>query len=248
MQKANTDIPKLSLGSHITMAQPIAANIYGYHPSLLAAFTFMVLYGIVALYHCHLCVFVPFRRPKKHRYTIPVLIAALCFTAGYGGRIASIRDTTSVLLYAVSSCLIVVAPIFVCATLYLLVANLIRDCLPQWHQVSLGVSPRWIGRIFVTSDILSFITQGSGSAIAASSKWTGSGRTIGINILPIGLMLQVITFSFFLILTWRFVSRVKKSAETSFNPFIKQVLRGVWIAGALIEVSRSLMKSEQANI
>lgn len=224
------------------MAKPTAANIYGYHPSLLAAFAFMVLYDIVALYHCHLCVFVPLRRPNKHRYTIFVLIAALCFTAGYGIRIASIRDTSSILLYAVSSCLIVVSPIFVCAILYLLVANLIRECLPHWQQVFLGVSSRWIGRIFVTSDILFFITRGSGSAIAASSNWTGSGKTVGTNILLIGLMLQVITFSLFLILTWRFVSRVKKSAATGFNPFVKQVLRGVWIAGALIEVSETLMR------
>lgn len=205
MKKTSAHFDPSLRPSYINMTQTTAANIYGYRPSLLAALAFMILYGLVAVYHWHLYVHVPFNRSNKHRYTIFVLIAAMCFTAGYSSRIASIRDTSRVLLYAVPSCLIVVSLIFVCATLYLLVANLIRDCLRGRHQVFLGVSPRWIERVFVRSEVLSFLTQGSGSGIAASSNWTGSGRALGIKRLLFGMVLQVATFSFFLLVTWRFV-------------------------------------------
>lgn len=90
----------------------------------------------------------------------------------------SIEDPTSIPLYAVSQSLIVIAPVLVCASLYMLIGRLIRAGIPAEgkQQRILGASPRWLPRAFVTSDIVSLMTQANGSGVAASNNWEGTAK------------------------------------------------------------------------
>jgi hypothetical protein len=81
------------------------------------------------------------------------------------------------------------------------------------------------------------MTQGAGSGIAASGNWQGGSRTAGIDVLLVGLALQLATFTFFLLVTWRFVCRVRIVVGESLEPNLKKMLTGVWIAAILVEVS-----------
>jgi len=102
-------------------------------------------------------------------------VAALISTAGWVVRIVSIHNDSSIPVYAVSASYIVISPIFVCATLYLLLTRLIHTSIPEGRgQVFLGISPRRLGRVFITSDIFSFLTQCSGSGTASSGNWEGT--------------------------------------------------------------------------
>jgi RTA1 like protein len=231
-------------------------SLYPYSPSTAAAVLFTVLYSITAASHTYIHAFYPrFQRRNstitstngarccRHNYTIPTAIAAGLSTSGYAIRIASIKMDREVGIYASSSSLIVISPIFVCATLYLLFARLIQRCLPPTStktalakpQAFFGVSPLWIGRLFITSDVLSFMTQGSGTSIAAGGNWEGDSAKIGTNILLLGLSLQLATFTAFIAMLWMFVCRARV-VEGGFEPNIKSLLVGVAVASVFIEV------------
>ena len=163
---------------------------------------------------------------------------------------------SSVGLYAISQTWIMIAPIFVCATLYLLISHLIQLCLPPGQQqVFLGLSPSLLGKIFITSDVLSFLAQGAGSGIAASGNWQGSLKDAGTAILIVGLACQLATFTVYLVVLTLFCLRVRgghdgrsEGQENSrnggrdygFNPLTLNIVKGMWIASVLVEVSTSL--------
>lgn len=224
-----------------------------------------MLYFALIPYHFYLSIFLPHVQRsvhQKHNYTIPLFVATVFSTLGYSARIASVASESgrsSVLLYALSQIFIIVAPIFICATLYLLISHLIRLCLPEGKQrVFLGISPQWLGRIFITSDVLSFLCQGAGSGIAASNNWTGETKTLGTNVLIFGLAAQLATFTLYVIVLALFCQRIsagsgggsdhEKRREYGFNPLHKQVVKGIWIASVLIEVSRKCHPSITANV
>ncbi|EXJ56856.1 hypothetical protein A1O7_07200 [Cladophialophora yegresii CBS 114405] len=210
-------------------------NLYFYSPSTAAAIIFSVLYATLALWHG----FINFIRTRhvsqKHKYTIPLFVACVISTAGWAVRIASIHNVSSIPLYAVSASYIVISPIFVCATLYLLLTRLIRSTLAGQLQIFLGISPRWIGRVFITSDVFSFLTQCSGSGIASSGNWEGDLKTVGTNVLLVGLSLQLATFSVFLCVLWMFGQRAR-STQAGMDPYVSKVVLGVWVAGFFVQV------------
>ncbi|RMZ84027.1 hypothetical protein DV737_g1303, partial [Chaetothyriales sp. CBS 132003] len=177
-------------------------SIYFYNPSLAAAAIFTSLYFVLVIIHLYFSLIYPGvkKPPYKHRYTINLFIATVISTFGYVVHIASVNDTSNVGLYATSATLIVVSPIFVCASLYLLLKHFIRfyiKSLAEQKAVLFGIDPKWLGRIFITSDVFSFLMQGSGSGIAASRDWEGSNKDAGVNVLIAGLAMQLATITLF---------------------------------------------------
>ncbi|DAA77454.1 TPA_exp: putative RTA1 domain protein [Trichophyton benhamiae CBS 112371] len=214
-------------------------SLYFYKASLPAAAVFAVLNAIPAAF----LFFTTIIGPKTGKYRnasffIPLCIGGLMEVLAYIVRCISIKMDRVIALYAVSSSLIVVAPVLVCASLYLLVGRLVRAGLPSSgnQQRILGINPWWLPRIFVTSDILSFLTQASGSGIAASGNWEGSTKTTGENVLKGGLALQLITFTLFLALVARFHSRANAVAKGGIDSGVFKVLLGLYISGFFIEV------------
>ncbi|KIW23461.1 uncharacterized protein PV07_11655 [Cladophialophora immunda] len=218
-------------------------NLYFYSPSTAAAVIFSVLYFLLTLWHGYTNFIATRRATYKHKYTIPLFVACVISTAGWSIRIASIHNLASIPLYAVSASYIVISPIFVCATLYLLLTRLIRTTLPAAdhndnnnQQVFFRIPPRWLGRIFITSDIFSFLTQCSGSGIASSGNWEGDLKTVGTNVLLVGLSLQLATFSVFLVVLGKYVKRVSRDKDAGLNPRVRKVVWAVWIAGFWVQV------------
>lgn len=257
---ATTAIVNAAASSASSSAQPSSSleSIYFYEPSTAGAIAFSVLYLIHIVYHFYLSIYIPHIRKSvanKHKYTIPLFIAAVLSTFGFSVRIASVSSESgraSVGLFASSTCFVIVAPIFVCATLYLMVVHLIRLCLPSGpEQTFLGISPRWLGRVFITSDVLSFLMQSAGSAIAASANWEGESKSVGENVLIAGLAAQLATFTVYMVVLLLFCLRVSAgksgnfvdgegsegARKYGFNPLVKQVVRGMWIASAFVEVN-----------
>lgn len=220
------------------MALPTEDNIYGYDASKAAAVVAAILNGILFIWHGYLSLWTPRTLRHKHRYTIPLFVAAFFATAGYAIRIASVSDPSSVPLYAQSSSWIVLSPIFVCAMLYWQMKYLVLLLLPPGPQQRLfGVNPLWLGRIFITSDVLSFLTQGAGSGIAASGGWEGNTKDIGEGVMIGGLCLQLLTFTIYSVFMFRLVNRVHSSPQATFIPGVKLVLIGVTIAAVFVQVS-----------
>ncbi|KIW12589.1 hypothetical protein PV08_09867 [Exophiala spinifera] len=227
----------MSSSNNQTASSSDDPHLYFYSPSTPAAVVFSILYLLLTLWHFSLNFIVARHCLVKHKYTIPLFIAALISTAGWVVRILSVRNDTSIPLYAVSSSYIVISPIFVCASLYLLLTRLIRATLPNGPAQSFfRIRPSWLGRVFITSDVFSFLTQCSGSGIASSGNWEGNMKDIGTNVLLVGLALQLATFTVFLVVMARFVRRVNRRQDTGFETGVKKVIVGASIASGFVQI------------
>lgn len=139
--------------------------------------------------------------------------------------------------FAVSSTLIIIAPVFVAAGNYLLIGRLIRAVLSSANHRIFGIPAQLITNVFVSCDILSFLVQASGSGIASSGSWEGNEAKIGTNVLIGGLSTQVATFLWFLAIVFRFWQHTKSEVRCDAPPGWSRVLQAIWLSSALILVS-----------
>jgi hypothetical protein len=110
-------------------------------------------------------------------------------------------------LYVTSLVLIVVAPLLVLASNYILLGRLILFVLPNESKRILGLPPTHITKIFLTIDVLSFFVQAAGSGVAPSDDWQGKKKDVGTDMLIASLATQLATNLVFLILLWVFSQR-----------------------------------------
>lgn len=71
------------------------------------------------------------------------------------------------------------------------------------------MSPRWLTRIFVTADVLSFMIQGGGAGILVQGGSNSKAQT-GQNIIVGGLVFQLVAFAVFCLNTLLFHLRYRK--------------------------------------
>ncbi|EER27519.1 hypothetical protein CPC735_028550 [Coccidioides posadasii C735 delta SOWgp] len=226
-----------------------SGSIYFYDPSLPASILFTILYAFPAAFLFYTTIIGPRTGKYGHAgYFVPLCIGAAMEVAAYADRCASVKQPGSIPLYAVSSSLVVIAPVFICASLYMLMGRLIRAGIPEakGQQQVFGIAPRWLPRIFVASDIISFLTQVSGSAIASAGDWEGSEKGAGTNVLIGGLALQLATFSMFLAIVVRFHRRVH-ALRHQVDDNLKKVLLGLYVAGFFIWVCVTAKKVNSSS-
>lgn len=100
---------------------------------------------------------------------------------------------------------------------------------------NLWVPPRWMTPIFVTCDVLAFLIQVFGATSAVSKVSKTAQR--GYNVMKVGLVIQLICFGFFLVVSLRFHMISKKFQSLSPDTKWKKLLMAINIASALIFVS-----------
>lgn len=102
------------------------------------------------------------------------------------------------------------------------------------------VRRRWLTRIFVVGDVLSFLAQGAGGGLMASPK---SSQT-GSNIVVAGLFVQVLFFGTFVIVALLFHSRLhRKPTGTIFEeqpPYSRHMV--VLYTASLLIFLRSIVR------
>jgi hypothetical protein len=108
--------------------------------------------------------------------------------------------------------LILGAPTFMAATVYMTLARLTLALNAQEHAM---ISPRWLTKIYLTIDILCFLSQFAGAGVQAS----GNEQVISIGNKAIlgGLIFQLVAFAFFLLMACRIAVRVGQSQEGSMS-------------------------------
>ncbi|EAW16826.1 RTA1 domain-containing protein [Aspergillus fischeri NRRL 181] len=212
-------------------------SIYFYNPSLGASILFTIIYIIPLIYQSYVTfIFLRKAQTPRTNYFIPTVIGAALEVAGYAIRCASVQKPADIALYAVSSTIIVIAPVFVCASLYMLLGKLETSSDGGARKPAAflrGGSGRWLPWVFVTLDILAVLTQGSGSGIASSGNWEGSTKDAGIGVLIGGLVLQVVTFATYLVIMVWFHWRARVEGH-QLPHGVRMVMRGVYIAGFFI--------------
>ncbi|KAJ3388200.1 hypothetical protein HDU84_000199 [Entophlyctis sp. JEL0112] len=127
----------------------------------------------------------------KTKYMAALIVGVLLEGAGYGVRILAINSPFDTKLFAMQQSLIVISPVLIAASQYIIMEKII--CFVD--TAASPVRPSLIAKIFVTTDVISFIVQGVGSGMLVASISTYS---LGNNILIGGLVLQVLCYIAFI--------------------------------------------------
>ncbi|SPN96557.1 related to RTM1 protein [Cephalotrichum gorgonifer] len=181
---------------------------YAYTPSLPAAVIFIVLFALSAGWHV--------KQLLKHRtwYFIPFVVG---FEAiGYVGRVLSWKESPDFTKnpYIIQSLLLLLGPALFAASIYMVLGRLI---VRLDAQALSPVRVKWLTKIFVTGDVLSFFVQGGGGAMMATAKSRDDTR-MGENIILAGLGVQILFFGVFIVVTCVFHRRlIARPTETSLS-------------------------------
>ncbi|KAJ5746543.1 RTA1-domain-containing protein [Penicillium odoratum] len=188
-------------------------TFYYYDPSAAAAAIFVVLFGLSTLLHFYQLV------RTRTWFMIPFLIGGILETIGYVGRLLSSRESPNFTEgpYIIQSALLLIAPAFFAASIYMTLGRII---LMTDAERSSMIGIKWLTKMFVTGDVLSFLMQASGAGLMVANT---SSPTTGEHVIIGGLFVQIIFFGFFTITAIVFQVRLGK------NPTARSVeLGGIW--------------------
>lgn len=162
-------------------------QLYRYTPSFIAAIIVASLFLIASIAHTYRLV------RLQARFFVPFIVGLLFETIGYAGRAWSHYDKEALAPYIMQAILILVAPALFAASLYIVLGRIIRAL--DGGEYSL-IPLRWLTRIFVAGDVVSFLTQMVGGGIQAAG--TLELLQIGEKLIIVGLFIQIAMFGFFI--------------------------------------------------
>ncbi|CAK7221264.1 hypothetical protein SCUCBS95973_004435 [Sporothrix curviconia] len=210
--------------------------LYHYNPSKAAAVVFLILFGVAALAH----VFLMFRR--RTWYFIPFIIGLIFEVMGYLGRAVSAGQTPNWTTgpYILQSLTLLLGPTLLAASIYMTLGRFIRHL--QADQYS-PIRTTWLTKVFVLGDVLSFFVQSGGGGMLANAKSEDKIK-LGQNIILVGLILQILFFGVFMLVTVVVHRRIAGFAQARSSLTFFYVLYG---ASALIMVRSVFRVAEYAT-
>ncbi|KAF4985059.1 hypothetical protein FDECE_16859 [Fusarium decemcellulare] len=178
-------------------------TFYNYEPSLPAAAVFVIVFSISTLLH----IWQMFR--SRTWYFVPLVIGCLFEAAGYIGRALSANEAPDYTKnpYIMQSILLLLGPALYAASIYMVLGRLI--VLLEAERLSM-IRTKWLTKVFVLGDVLSFFAQSGGGGMLATAKDKDSVEK-GENIIVGGLLIQILFFGFFMIVTLVFHARIHKN-------------------------------------
>lgn len=228
---------------------------YNYKPNLAAAILFSVLFFIMTISH------VTRMAMKRTWYFIPFVLGCLCKldavkpasiqksedhlltgrggmiveAVGYIGRALSSKEAPDFTKnpYIVQSLLILLGPTLVAATVYMVLGRLVLVLQGENNAI---IKPRWITKVFVTGDVLSFFTQGAGAGLLSAAKTQADVNKANYIIVG-GLAIQILFFGFFIVVTavfhWRMRQHPTRRSQTIQAPW-QGLLCALYISSTMI--------------
>lgn len=131
---------------------------------------------------------------------IEILVEAV----GYTARAIAENKTEQLMPYVIQSTFILVAPALFAASVYMVLGRVIRSVDGE----ALSVIPvKWLTKLFVSGDIISFVVQASGAGVMV----TADSMKTGENIILGGLFIQIIIFGIFAVIAAIFHLRYLKA-------------------------------------
>lgn len=156
---------------------------------------------------------------------------------GYCGRASAVNQTDQLAPYIIQATFILIPPAFFAASIYMILARIIR--MVDGDHLSV-IKPRIVTKIFVTGDLLSFMVQGNASGLTVHANL----RTIATVLVIFGLAIQLISFVFFAVCAVIFHRRFRRnptSRSYHVDPKWVQTLYMLYAVSVLI-VIRSVFR------
>ncbi|KAH8812534.1 RTA1 like protein-domain-containing protein [Xylogone sp. PMI_703] len=175
-------------------------KFYHYDPSFAGACIMAVLFGALTIWHSILVA------KRRTWYFIPLVIGGIFELVGYAARGASNKQAPNPTLapYVIQTLLLLLAPALFAASIYMILGRIIVSV--DGESLS-PIKKRWLTKVFVTSDVISFFVQLGGGGLMASSH--ASQAKLGSHIVLAGLLIQIIIFGFFIFVALLFHLRLR---------------------------------------
>jgi len=144
-------------------------------------------------------------------------IGALIMSAGFFVRIAQFYAPDSLSVFIVQQLFIITTPAAFLAFNYILYGRFIVECVSREYS---WIRPDRVARIFVISDVTTFLVQAGGGGLESSKDQTTVKA--GVRVLLIGLALQTASYVLFIVLVAHAHHKIVKSAlATGSEPWWK---------------------------
>ncbi|KAH8595440.1 RTA1 like protein-domain-containing protein [Bisporella sp. PMI_857] len=183
----------------------MAASYYNYEPSIPAAVIFIIFFGISTAIH----IWQMFR--SKAWFLVPFVIGGFFELIGYIGRVMSAKEAPDYSKgpFILQALLLLLGPAFFAASIYMILGRIILLTDGEAHS---PIRQRWLTKIFVTGDVVSFLAQAAGGVILSRAASTGSksSTSLGQKIIIVGLIIQIIFFGVFIAASVLFHTRINK--------------------------------------
>ncbi|KIX08772.1 uncharacterized protein Z518_03429 [Rhinocladiella mackenziei CBS 650.93] len=201
--------------------------LWKYLPSMPAAIIFVLLFTGVTSAHCWRTV------RTRSWFCIAFAVGGLFQIIGYGTRVFSHYHTDQIAPYAIQSSFILLAPAFYAASIYMVLARLVRSVHGERFSI---VRPTRMTKLFVSGDILSLSVQANGAGLTVDEK----NQELGEYIVIVGLFIQLIVFGFFVVAALVFHMRMRryvaKEPELRLDVPWRQGLKMLYACSVLIIV------------
>ncbi|KAF7591053.1 hypothetical protein BBP40_002013 [Aspergillus hancockii] len=174
-------------------------TFYYYTPNGAAGGIFVALFALSTLLHLYQLI------RTRTWFMIPFAIGGIFETIGYVGRVLSTKEAPNFTKgpYVMQSALILIAPAFLAASVYMTLGRIISMLQAERYSV---IPLKWLTKIFVAGDVLSFLMQASGAGLMV----TGDSPSTGEHVIIGGLFVQIVFFGFFVITAIIFEIRMAK--------------------------------------
>ncbi|BAE61728.1 unnamed protein product [Aspergillus oryzae RIB40] len=199
--------------------------LWHYIPSRAAAVIFLLLFLAATIHHTWKI------WKLKTYFCICFAIGGFFEFIGYCARASAYDKTGRMMPYCIQNVFILLGPALFAATIYMVLGRVIIAVKGESRSL---IPVRWLTKVFVTGDVLSFLIQGGAAGMMISSDLASIGNKLVI----FGLIVQVVFLGFFIISTMIFQARMYRNPtqETSSN-----VLRWKWHLNTLYLVSLLIM-------
>ncbi|KAJ0416426.1 RTA1 like protein-domain-containing protein [Aspergillus carlsbadensis] len=187
--------------SNTTDPNTVSFKFYHYDPSMGGAVLFTLLFIATTSYHAFQMV------RARTWFLIPFVIGGVFEVIGYIGRAVSSKQTPDWTLgpYITQTLCLLLAPALLAASIYMLLGRIILVLKAESHAL---LQKKWLTKVFVTGDVLSFVLQGAGGGIQSSGN-ADSYKT-GERIIVVGLFVQIFFFGFFIIVASHFYWKLQR--------------------------------------
>ncbi|KAI5122985.1 hypothetical protein M0805_006863 [Coniferiporia weirii] len=174
----------------------------------------------------------------RHWWGLCLPIGTLALSGGFGLRFAVVLNQFSLGLFIASDLLIIISPATFLAFNYIVYGRLIQTFSTGQTRHSL-IRPRIVARIFVLSDVMTFLVQGSGGGFEDSTSQ--SSILLGQRILIGGLGLQTLSYSIFITLLMHSHRCFRKDQKIDNDTFPWRVIYFLYFSSVFI-IIRSIYR------
>ncbi|KAF7289290.1 hypothetical protein MIND_01390600 [Mycena indigotica] len=181
----------------------------GYIPKKFPAVLGLILYGFSGILH-----WIHFARSPV-RWILALPIGMITMAIGFGLRLYFVSHMTKG-IYIAMYLFILLSPCLYLAADYAILSHLTATFDKSITDRALLIRPTRIVRIFVWSDVLTFLIQAGGGTMLTNDN--PNTRKLGSKVAMIGLILQGLSFMLFTVLVLLFAYRVRRRFPEAWGP------------------------------